>query len=681
MLLHLLKLLFVSCFFFPGFNAFANPTVADITDLVLVTGQSNVRASETEYDSSIDSVDLRVFAYTGNDDWEVADLHQVWDVDGWHPGNDSIADATRQPYNNFAFHFAKTVVERDPQRVVGIIIASAPGKGILHWEPGGGFYQEIGSKVLDALNAQGVKSGLDGILWHQGETDWQFYGTSDQSASEEQRSYSEYYPDKLNGLITAFRNESWFDNGKPFICGETKQAKVNGRLMALNSDGDAWTGCVQASDLCTKERETEACNDVPVLGTHFDASGLRLLGERYGNKYLDIIEANRFTDPELTSPQPGGTLSGSVEVFEWTAHSSNISQWWLTVGRSASQSSNYFSSGSLAAGTSSIEVSDLPTDGSEVYAKLWYRVNGDNIWYYIDQTYTASGSSPSIEGPVPGTQLNGATETFNWQSNGANVSEFWLDIGSSVGASDYYKSGSLNTATSTVASGLPSDGVSAVYVRLWYRFASAGAWHYVDETYTAGTAIATGPVIVSPASGSTLSATASAITWIENNSGAVVYWVYAGSSQGGRQYYDSGELGNQLTTTINGLPADGSAVWVRIWYRGASGGSWQFIDAQYTAVDFFPSISTSGGSDVLANPDDTFSWTDPTNSVTQWWLYVGSSVGGNDYEDSGNLGPSTAYTTANGNLPTGAVPVYVRLWFRQEGGSWEYTDEIFTSAP
>ena len=82
-------------------------SVSEITDLILVTGQSNVRGSQTEYDPALDSIDLRVFAYTGSDDWEVADLHQVWDVDGWHPGNGSLADSTRSPYNNFAFHFAK----------------------------------------------------------------------------------------------------------------------------------------------------------------------------------------------------------------------------------------------------------------------------------------------------------------------------------------------------------------------------------------------------------------------------------------------------------------------------------------------------------------------------------------------------------------------------------------------
>ena len=116
-------------------------TASDITDLILVTGQSNVRGSQSEYDPSLDAPHPRVLAFTttrvanaysSGGTWQQADLHQAWDVDGWHPGNDSLNDATRPPYNNFAFHFARTLAESDPDKVVGIVIASAPGEGIQH---------------------------------------------------------------------------------------------------------------------------------------------------------------------------------------------------------------------------------------------------------------------------------------------------------------------------------------------------------------------------------------------------------------------------------------------------------------------------------------------------------------------------------------------------------------------
>ncbi len=52
------------------------PTVADITDLILITGQSNALGAGTSYDYTIDTPDNRVFAYT-SDGWQMADLHQI----------------------------------------------------------------------------------------------------------------------------------------------------------------------------------------------------------------------------------------------------------------------------------------------------------------------------------------------------------------------------------------------------------------------------------------------------------------------------------------------------------------------------------------------------------------------------------------------------------------------------
>ena len=143
----LLRLVVVILFSFAAGSNAATLQPSDITDLILVTGQSNVTGSQTAYDPGPDAVHPRVFAYTSNDDWEVADLHQAWDVGGWHPGNGSIQDPSRSPYNSFAFHFAKTVVQNDPDRVVGLIIAGAPGKGILHWDANSPFSQTIESKL------------------------------------------------------------------------------------------------------------------------------------------------------------------------------------------------------------------------------------------------------------------------------------------------------------------------------------------------------------------------------------------------------------------------------------------------------------------------------------------------------------------------------------------------------
>ena len=72
----------------PAVEASEVARLADITDVVLVTGQSNVLGSMTSFDAQLDRPHERVFAWT-DDGWQLADLHQVWDRNG-HPGNFSV---------------------------------------------------------------------------------------------------------------------------------------------------------------------------------------------------------------------------------------------------------------------------------------------------------------------------------------------------------------------------------------------------------------------------------------------------------------------------------------------------------------------------------------------------------------------------------------------------------------
>ncbi len=234
-----------------------------ITDLVLVTGQSNALGGETafldpdSYDVQLDSPVKRVYAYTSNG-WSIADLRQIWDLN-WFPRT----DITGQPANNFAFHFAKQVALSDPDRVIGFILMTAPGEAIAHWDRGGDFFNGINTTVETAIAALPGRPTVKAILWHQGESDW--YDTA-------------YYSSKLSTLVNDFRRERWFNDDGLFICGETLQAPVNRRLLALNNDGDHRTGCVSSSGL-------DSVGD----GVHFSAAALRKLGGRYAGKYLDLM--------------------------------------------------------------------------------------------------------------------------------------------------------------------------------------------------------------------------------------------------------------------------------------------------------------------------------------------------------------------------------------------------------
>ncbi len=245
-----------------------------------------------------------------------------------------------------------------------------------------------------------------------------------------------------------------------------------------------------------------------------------------------------------------------------------MSEWWLYAGTSLG-SSNIHNSGSLGNSTSTT-VSGLPTDGSTLYVRLWYKIGAS--WFWLDYTYTA-GATPSMTSPTPGAALSGSSQTFYWSANGASVTEWWLWVGTNAGSGDIYDSGSLGTATSHTVSGLPTDG-STLYVRLWYKIGAS--WFWLDYTYTAGAP----PSMTSPTPGSTLSGSAVTFSWSANGVAVSEWWLYVGTSLGGNNLHNSGSLGSSTSTTVSGLPTDGSTVHVRLWYQ--TGGSWESVDAQYT---------------------------------------------------------------------------------------------------
>ena len=60
----------------------------------------------------------------------------------------------------------------------------------------------------------------------------------------------------------------------------------------------------------------------------------------------------------------------------WNANGTAVSEWWLYVGTSPG-ARDILDSGSLGSATS-MTVNNLPTDGSTVYARLFYR-NGSAV--------------------------------------------------------------------------------------------------------------------------------------------------------------------------------------------------------------------------------------------------------------------------------------------------------------
>ena len=374
-----------------------------------------------------------------------------------------------------------------------------------------------------------------------------------------------------------------------------------------------------------------------------------------------------------TEPVPNSILNGEDVTFRWSDQGFSVEAWWLYVG-SSEGANDFHDSGNLGLSVSE-RVTTLPADGSVVYARLWYFLDG--VWQFTDSTYLSDPALPSplITMPAEGTVINSSTQTFAWTDNGVAVDEWWLYVGSSEGARDYHDSGALFSSQTETVTGLPTDG-RMIYVRLWHR-ESGQSWQTTDFVYMAGLQIS-GLVPTSPTAGAKLTGDSETFTWSAQGLPVTEWWLEAGSSVGRSDYYNSGSLGTHLSTVVTGLPENGSTVFVRFWYR--IGGDWLFTDVTYrgACLDALPSIVSPAGNSTLGGDAVTFSWSANSSASTEWWFYAGTSLGGSDILDSAFLDGDTSIDVSG--LPTDGSTVYVRLWHREAGGSWQFLDYTYAAA-
>ena len=86
--------------------------------------------------------------------------------------------------------------------------------------------------------------------------------------------------------------------------------------------------------------------------------------------------------------------------------------------------------------------------------------------------------------------------------------------------------------------------------------------------------------MISPIPSTTFTGTSVTFTWVAG-AGSSAYWIDVGSTPEGNDYFQSGNLGTALTATVNGLPNDGSTVYVTLW--SLVGGNWMYNEYTYTA--------------------------------------------------------------------------------------------------
>jgi len=277
------------------------------------------------------------------------------------------------------------------------------------------------------------------------------------------------------------------------------------------------------------------------------------------------------------------------------------------------------------------------------------------LMFFACVTFTVNAlADPQIVNPSAGSTLSGSAQSFTWNSDSANVERVWLYVGTSVGGRDIANSGDLGKDTEYDVIGIPVDG-SPIHARFWYY--SASRWFYVDSSYTAAdldVEVST-PTLNSPANNSKLAGASVDFKWSDNNTLVNYWWLYLGSTEGGKDIYDSGPtLRSQTSVTYDNLPADGSSVFARLWYRTAADG-WKYVDSQYQTESEPESTLKilSNTIDNITNTSAVVSWS--LNKLSTGQIEYGTSTDYGDLTTKDNrflishtqtlseLNPATAY--------------------------------------
>jgi hypothetical protein len=285
-----------------------------------------------------------------------------------------------------------------------------------------------------------------------------------------------------------------------------------------------------------------------------------------------------------------------------------------------------------------------------------------------DYLYQATGTATCavVSTPAPGTTLSSSSVDFGW-SAASGATKYFLYVGSTLGDHDIYNQ-STGTNLSATVNGIPAYGFP-VYVRLWSLIGST--WCFTDQSY--GRMQGVPAAMTSPAPNSTLSATSATFQW-SAGTGVSQYLLRVGThGAGSGDIFDQSETIGTTSQLVTGLPSDGSTVYVElrsVFSDGGSGGS----DYLYTATGTsgLSTMISPAPSSNLTSASVTFQWSLGTN-VTQYWLFVGRSIGGTDIYNQ-NQGTLRQQTVSR--MLSNGRPVYVRLW-SLIGGVWGYHDYAY----
>lgn len=371
----------------------------------------------------------------------------------------------------------------------------------------------------------------------------------------------------------------------------------------------------------------------------------------YNNNYVRTYDADpRVTTGATTVTEPQFNISWISDYVPVTGWALEVYQGLGTVG------APFYTESGIGAATLSGTILNIPTDGGYFTVKLAYTTSEG--WSGSDLASFSTLGKPRLSGPTYYYSIS-PTTIFHWTPEGSAVTEWQLTLGSTIGGTDYYDSGTLPATTlSTSVSGLPTPGY-VVYVTLNYVVDNINyTKNYSFNSYVAP------PQITSPSNNSNISASGIQLNWTSGGNEVTTWRLTLGSTTGASDLLDTGELDDTiLTTTVQSIPEYSTHAYATLFWSLNDGLTWSSA-SYYYRVQLQPVINifVSGYYESSVN----VSWNPKEVTVTSYDLYVSytdnNEVVTNQTGILPTIGSFTFVGLANGR------PVQATLTYRQDNG-------------
>ncbi|WP_319371950.1 sialate O-acetylesterase [uncultured Ilyobacter sp.] len=238
----------------------------------LLTGQSNMAGRDVPIFSVMPN-NVKAWGWSANDWVEMDTLN----TNNWrHPYTPNPAETEQ---DSLGIYFAQTVANAFPKNKIRIIHVAQGGQSIDRWYNKAELWTIGDAKIKEVIQNL-YTNKIAGILWHQGEADYQMDGAT--------------YLNKLLSVISDYRGEAYCDNDTPFITGELLdyRGEMNTQLETFSYDYLLKNSFIECD-------QSEKLED----NLHFNHDGLVTMGTRYADKYVAIVTAREklVNDWHLTS--------------------------------------------------------------------------------------------------------------------------------------------------------------------------------------------------------------------------------------------------------------------------------------------------------------------------------------------------------------------------------------------